>query len=144
MSSGPLITGSKYCPLLEKDGGIDTLKSFITAPRPDNYSMPTSVKCLAVVTLFQFYLYTNLGHIKRIDKSNQIPCFDVVDPEVVMHFLQQYSLTNLSPELCFHLRISHLFHENVPCFTSSELQKMDQDSSDECDYSNYDEVDMAL
>ena len=119
------------------------LQSFITAPRPDNYSMPAPVKALAVVTLFQYFLYTKSGDINGLEKSRIIPCFSVVPRNIEFEFLKQYSLINLSPELCFLLRISS--RHNLQKTSLENCQNMEQDdSSDEYDYSCYDEKDMTL
>lgn len=63
---------SKYCRLLEKDGGVEVLKSFLTAQRPVNFQLPISVKRLAALTLFHVYLYQEYNDLRGLEKSNTI------------------------------------------------------------------------
>lgn len=85
---------------MEKDGGVEVLRSFIVSPRPDNFSLPVSVKCLAVVTLFQYYLYNTFGNVKILEKSNEISCFELIkSPIIIGDFLRKFGFEHLALEL---------------------------------------------
>lgn len=137
------ITGSKYCTLLEKDGGVEVLKYFVTAQRPDNFQLPTSVKCLAVVTLFQYYLfkeYNSLSLNKSLEKSHEIQCFHLVPRVVVANFLHYFDFAHLAPELGIDLGDeSDLVSSGGVALLVPTNNNNDED--DICDY-GFEEVDM--
>ena len=91
-------TDSKYCNLLEKDGGVEVLKSFLTEERPVDSQLPLSVKWLAVITLFQYYLYKNFKNIKGLEKSSKIECFRDVNIRYVQDFFSYFKFSQLADE----------------------------------------------
>lgn len=117
---------------MEKDGGVEVLKCFVTAQRPDNFQLPTSVKLLGVVTLFQYYLYKEYGNLKGIEKSDDIQCFYLIRPSsIVLDFFTQFDFLHLTTE-----------------FDISLFDSDDDDDDDRCDdhhcphHRNLDIVDM--
>lgn len=78
---------------------MEVLKSFISSPRPDNYALPISVKRLAVITLFQYYLYSRLINLKTLERCNDIVCFNLIkSKQIVIEFFHTYDLTHLATE----------------------------------------------
>lgn len=94
----PLL-GSKYCQLLEKDGGIKVLRAFIGKHKGRTSTLPKSAKCLAVVTLLQYFLYKNYGNLRNLDKCPEIMCFYRLKGDIVQNFLKDYDLEEVNAEL---------------------------------------------
>jgi hypothetical protein len=61
------LTATKYCPLLSEDNGIEILESLIK-----NDSIPSHIKQLASLTLFQYDKYIKEGDLNGLENSEDI------------------------------------------------------------------------
>ncbi|KAI2806675.1 Protein zer-1 [Blomia tropicalis] len=132
---------SKYCTLLEKDGGVEVLKYFVTAQRPDNFRLPISVKCLAVVTLFQYFLFRKFKNLKGLDTSDKIMCFYSVPSYLVGEFFHEYDFVHVAEEL--HINLSAVPQPRIHNQNLGILMENNTVNQRDCDnFEAYDEFNM--
>lgn len=61
------LLGSKYCPLLLEDNGIEILEALIK-----NDDIPSHIRQLASLTIFQYEKYLKEGDLSGLENSEDI------------------------------------------------------------------------
>ena len=126
---------------MEKDGGVEVLKYFVTAQRPDNFRLPISVKCLAVVTLFQYFLFRKFKNLKGLDTSDKIMCFYSVPSYLVGEFFHEYDFVHVAEEL--HINLSAVPQPRIHNQNLGILMENNTVNQRDCDnFEAYDEFNM--
>lgn len=123
---------------MEKDGGVEVLKSFLTAQRPVNFQLPISVKRLAALTLFHVYLYQEYNDLRGLEKSNTIfKSYQNIQANMKKRMrkcFNKFGIAHLSNEFGWPLyknlkKASMLYSLNVP--DSEESCESSEKDSDE-------------